>query len=410
MKIDVALTPPQIKFVQSTSKYPAIVGGIGSGKSRAGTMRTVLKLIENKGLNVAYYMPTYDLLELRAIVGIEEDLNLLGLAFTTNKSKYTIDVHGFGNIICRSFGNPDRIIAYEVAHSIIDELDTISKDKASLVWRKIAERNRQDCKGENTIGVVTTPDQGRKGFIYDKWVKIAAAGYELIKASTRSNPFVPDGFVQQILDNYDPILARLYIDGEFVSLNQNKVYHFYNRDKHQSSRIITPNDSILHIGLDFNIGGCCAVVFVIDNNNPIAVDEFVSHDTQDFINNLTKYNKHRLIIYPDASGQWGKTNASRSDVAMIQDAGFQVNTPNKNPAVRDRVNGYNSLLSHDKMLVNTDKCPNLTDALETQGYNKRGEPEKFDTHPAVDDWCDCSGYFLAFKFPIIDNRAVWTSM
>ena len=75
-----------------------------------------------------------------------------------------------------------------------------------------------------------------------------------------------------------------------------------------------------------------------------------------------------------------------------------------NPAVRDRINAYNGLLSHDKLLINTDKCPNLVNALESQGYDKKGEPEKFSDHPAIDDWADSSGYFIAYKFPVIRNN------
>jgi len=391
--------------VAGNNNYVSEDGAIhhNSGKSKAGTFRLISKLIADPGANGAYYMPVYDLLTLRAIPGVEQDLDELGISYKTNKSSYSIDIHGFGSIIFRSYDRPERIIAYEVAHSICDELDTLSKEKAALVWRKISERNRQKREGQNTIGLVTTPDQGVNGFVYDKWVKKQQAGYELIKASTRSNPFLPPDYVQQILDNYDPILANLYIDGEFVSLNQNKVYHFFNRLKHHSSRVIQPRDHI-HVGVDFNIGGCCAVAFVIENNNPIAVDEFTSHDTRDFINNLTRYKDHHLTIYPDASGRASRTNASQSDISMIAQAGFQVNAPPSNPAIRDRINAYNGLLSHNRLLVNTDKCPNLTNALETQGYDKKGDPEKWDTHPAIDDWADSSGYFISNKFPVIRSH------
>ncbi len=405
----IELTAPQDKFVYSTSSNPAIIGGLGSGKSKAGTFRLVKLMLEDPGANGAYYMPTYDLINLRAMPGVENDLENIGIEYKTNKSTYTIEIAGFGSIIFRSYDNPNRIIAYEVAHSICDELDTLTKEKAEIVWRKINERNRQKRKKQNTIGLVTTPDQGISGFVYEKWVKKQQQGYELITASTRSNPFLPDGYVEQILANYDPVLASLYIDGDFVSLNKNKIYHFFDRNKHNTDRTIRKND-ILHIGLDFNIGGCCAVVFVIEKNNPVAVDEFVSHDTQDFINNLTRYNDNKIIIYPDASGNSGRTNSSVSDIGMIRAAGYQVMHNARNPAVRDRINAYNGLLAHYRLLINTEKCQNLTNALETQGYNTKGEPEKFNEHPSIDDWNDSSGYFISFKFPVIRNAVTSSSM
>jgi PBSX family phage terminase large subunit len=405
MNVDIALTLPQRQFVSSDQPYPAIVGGLGSGKTRAGTIRAVLLLLSDPGCNIGIFLPTYDLLRLRAMPGVEDDLNSIGLPFTINKSEFRIDVPGYGFIIFRSYDNPSRIVSFEISHAIIDELDTLPKDKAEVVWRKISERTRQKRDIKNTIGVVSTPDSGVNGFLYENWVKKQRPGYALYKASTRSNPFLPEGYIQQILDNYDSVLANLYIDGEFVSLNQNKVYHFFNRQKHHTDRVIESTDKILHVSLDFNIGGCAAVAFVIDSNNPKAVDEFVSHDTQDIINNLTRYKDHKVILYPDASGKSGRTNASQSDIGMLKDAGFQVMVNNKNPAVRDRINSYNGLLSHDRLLINTDKCPNLTNALETQGYDKNGDPEKWTEHPSIDDWTDSSGYFIAYKYPIIRNTA-----
>lgn len=401
---DIPLTLPQRQFVFSEEPYPAIVGGLGSGKTRAGTMRAVLLLLQNKGVNVGIFLPTYDLLRLRAMPGVEEDLAMMGLKFHVNKSEFKIDVAGYGFIIFRSYDNPSKIVSFEVAHSIVDEIDTLPMDKAALVWRKITERTRQKFDGKNTIGVVTTPDNGINGFVYHKWVKLQQKGYVLYKASTYSNPFLPKDYAEQILANYDPVLAELYLLGDFVSLNKNKVYHFFDRKKHHVQRVLNEHDTLIHIGLDFNIGGTCAVVFVIDNNAPIAVDEFVSHDTQDFINNLTRYENKKIIIYPDASGKASRTNASQSDIGMIRQAGYQLQYNPTNPAVRDRINSYNGLLSHGRFFINTDKCPNLTNALETQGYDDRLEPEKFNTHPAIDDWVDSSGYFIAFKFPVIHNR------
>ena len=403
MKIDIPLTGPQKLFCRTSEPFPAIIGGLGSGKSRGGTMRAILKLLENRGVNVGYYMPSYDLLKLRAMPGIEEDLEYIGLPFTVNKTDYSVSVLGYGKIIFRSYDRPERIVAYETADSIVDELDTLPKEKAALVWRKITERNRQKKKNKkpNTIACVTTPDQGFSGFIYQKWYKQKQDGYQVIKAPTYSNPYLPDGYIEQIRANYDPLLADMYIEGEIVNLSDKKVYHFFDRNKHHSERVIKKGDS-LHISIDFNIGGCCSNVFVIENNKPTAVDEFVSHDTYDFVNNISKYKKagHKIVVYPDASGKAGSTNATASDIDLIKAAGVGVSAPNANPRVRDRVNCVNAKISHDDFAVNTDKCPELATALENQGYNKQGEPEKFTDHPAIDDWVDGMGYFIHRKYPI----------
>jgi len=38
---------------------------------------------------------------------------------------------------------PERIIGYEHADAVADELDTLTQEKAADVWRKIKARNRE---------------------------------------------------------------------------------------------------------------------------------------------------------------------------------------------------------------------------------------------------------------------------
>ena len=91
----------------------------------------------------------------------------------------------------------------EVGHSVCDELDTLPIEKAEHVWRKINERNRQSIGVANTIGLVTTPDQGKSGFVYKKWYEDRVEGYVLIKAPTYSNPYLHDSYIEDIRKNYD---------------------------------------------------------------------------------------------------------------------------------------------------------------------------------------------------------------
>ena len=94
------------------------------------------------------------------------------------------------------------------------------------------------------------------------------------------------------------------------------------------------------------------------------------------------------------------TNASASDIDILQNAGYRVDAPPSNPFIRDRINSVNSLLAHGRMSVNIERCKNFVQAMETQGYNDRGDPEKFNSHPAIDDWVDGAGYCISRLFPV----------
>ena len=402
----------QHEFITSERSYPAIIGGLGSGKSDAALGRVLHLKYKYPTLNQAWYLPTYDLINLMAMPRIEEELTKIGQPYKLNKSEYKILLENKGEIICRSMERPERIVAYQTSDAVIDEIDTLKKDKAAHVYRKISERTRSrkpDGK-PNTIGIVTTPDQGLNGFVYDRYVNKATEEYHLVKARTYDNPFLPEGYIQQIKDNYDDNLAEMYLNGEFVSLNHDKVYHYFKRSRHHTDRTIKQGEP-LHIGIDFNIGGCVAIVYVREVDKLIAVDEFVSKNTQEIAININaRYSGHMVTLYPDASGAAGRTNASRSDIQILKDEVRTpnmpiVNAPHVNGAVRDRINSVNALLSKDRMMVNTHKCKKLTIALESQGYTDKGEPEKFDDHKggAIDDYADAMGYPCARIFPVVRN-------
>ena len=403
----------QAEFITSNAPYPAIVGGLGSGKTEGAVLRILRLIKEDPRANIFYGMPTHDLLELRAIPGMEEALDKHGMEYTFHTSKKTIFVKGHGNIIFRSYDNPKRIVAFEVAHAIVDEIDTLEKTKAGVVWRKISERVRQitpfmeQHRAKNSIGCVTTPDQGFGGLVYNKWVEEKTDNYVLIKASTYDNPFLPDGYIDQITENYDPQMREMYLSGEFVSLTQNKQFWAYDRLKHDTDMTIDSTTPLILIAIDFNVGGTVTTIWQRSGDKLIAVDEIVGQNTQDAIQKIaSKYPYAQKIGYPDASGRNESANADLSSIALLEEAGWRIDAPQSNPSVRASINSVNNLLSKDRLFINTSTCPQLADAVERIGY-KKGKPEKFDTHPAPDDFTDGLRYICHRVYP--STRPTYTA-
>jgi len=403
--MDITLLKAQANFIMSKAPYPAIIGGLGSGKSEGALMRILVMMLEDKQANFFYGMPTYDLLDLRAIPGMEAILERHGLQYTTNASKKTISVKGYGKIIFRSYDNPKRIVAFEVAHAIVDEIDTLDKVKAEHVWRKITERVRQKTpfmvatRKQNTIGCVTTPDQGYNGLVYDKWVKNKTDNHELIKASTYNNKFLPHNYIDQIKENYDPKMAELYLNGEFVSLNENKQFWAFDRAKHHSDEVLHENTSLIYISIDFNVGGTVTVIWKRVGDILIAVNEIVGQNTQDVIAKIdVAYPHAQKVGYPDASGRSQSANADLSSIALLEQAGWRIDAPSANPSIRESINSVNNRLSKGKILINTMTCSLLAEALERLGY-KNGKPEKHEEHPSIDDFGDNIRYIVHRLYP-----------
>jgi hypothetical protein len=166
-------------------------------------------------------------------------------------------------------------------------------------------------------------------------------------------------------------------------------------------------DDVLHIGMDFNVTNCSIVVHVVRGDSVHAVNEITGvFDTPTMGRILKeKYPAHRILIYPDASGNARKSNnASESDHSILRSFGFQVLVNSRNPFVKDRVLSVNAMINNQgqrRYFVNAQYCPSLAESLEKQSYDKNGEPDK---KSGFDHVVDATGYFIAYKYPLVNNR------
>jgi len=219
-------TQSQADFVMSTAPFPAMVGGYGSGKSEALVLRAMRLLIEDK-TDIAYYMPTYDLVKRVGFKRLRELLINSGMEFKTNSTDFTIDVPGFGMVMFRTMDDPDRLVGYEVGHSLCDELDTLPTAKAEVIWQRVLARNRMKLANgkRNTAAVGTTPEGFR--FVYERWGRDEAdarsKGYVLYRARTADNPHLPADYVDNLRNQYPSNLLEAYLNGEFVNLSDGLV-------------------------------------------------------------------------------------------------------------------------------------------------------------------------------------------
>lgn len=397
-------TVPQFEYIYSTEPYPAFVAGFGAGKTEAAILRSVFGLLNNRGTNRGFYEPTYDLIRMIAWPRFEAVLTQLGLPYRLTKSPTNqIEIEGYGTIFFRSMENATRIIGYEHADADIDELDTLKMDDAAHVWRQILSRNRQRKPDgmPNTIGVTTTPEGFR--FVYETWKKNPKNGYKIIQAPTYSNPHLPDGYIDSLKDIYPANLLDAYLEGKFVNLISGTVYNSYDRTAHESQETIKDGEP-LYIGCDFNVTQQAATIYVQRDGGKVwhAVEELTGmYDTPEMISLIqAKWQSkgHQIYIYPDASGGARKTvNASLSDIALLQQAGFTVRSKKSNPAVRDRVMAMNGALESGRVRINATRCPTVSSCLEQQVY-RNGEPDKTSGN---DHQNDATTYPIAFEMPIV---------
>ncbi len=421
--INPTLNVPQARFLALPHKFKAFVTGYGGGKTWVGCGGLGKHFYEFPRVNAGYFAPTYRDIKDTFFPTVEESLFDWGLTARVRIGDKEVDVSRgrtyLGTILCRSMDDPGGIVGFKIGKAQVDEIDVLSPDKAAHAWRKILARMRVKRDGlQNGIDVTTTPEGFR--FVYQQFVKAVRGNskieqmYGLIQASTYDNEEnLPDDYISSLLESYPEHLISAYIDGQFVNLQTGTVYAAYDRKLNSCTEVLRDGETAF-IGMDFNVGKMVAIIHVKREGMPMAVDEIVSgYDTPDMVRRVQErlwrfengtYQRTRQIrIYPDASGDSRKSvNASKTDLALLKEAGFIVCAPAANPPVKDRVNAMNAMFlnaeGRRRYLVNVEMCPTYADALEQQAWRSSGEPDKASGH---DHPNDASGYFIHHDYPIV---------
>ncbi|MDR2593038.1 MAG: terminase large subunit [Chitinispirillales bacterium] len=401
--IKIVLSRPQMQFKRLDKKYRAFVGGYRSGKTWVGCTNICDHIAKYPRVSAGYFVPTYPMLEDIFYPTIESVAPLFGFKVEINRSKKRVFFFRYGKYygecICRSMEQPERIVGFKIGYALIDEIDLLPKPKADIVWNKVAARMSYAIDGlPNRIDVTTTPEG--YGFAYNKFVANKTDSYGIVHASTRDNAKnLPPDYIPSLIETYPSYLIDAYLEGRFVNLTAGTVYHAYKRDVHDSNEEIRPGDR-LFIGQDFNVGKMCSAVLVQRNNVFHVVDQLTGvMDTPALCKLLTeRYRGHEILIYPDATGGARKTvNSSMSDIMLLKSAGFIVRVNNSNPAVRDRVVSINNAFERGLLRVNARKCREVSSCLEKQAYDTNGEPDKA---AGFDHMNDALGYFVTHELPV----------
>ncbi|MCP4493084.1 MAG: terminase [Gammaproteobacteria bacterium] len=403
------ISAPQNIFLNGlNTKYRAYVGGFGSGKTFVGCIDLLLFFAEHPGVTQGYFGISYPAIRDIFYPTFTEAAELLGFIADVKYGNKEAHIYRngryYGTVICRSMDNPSSIVGFKIARALVDEIDVLPKDKATLAWNKIIARLRLKIDGiENSIGITTTPEGFF--FVYEHFKKDPSASYSMVQASSYENEkYLPDDYIDSLLETYPSELVKAYVNGEFVNLKSGTVYNNYDRKLNNTKETWDGKEPI-YIGMDFNVGKMAGIVHVKREGKPIAVDEIINaYDTPEMIRVIKeRYRDVTIRVYPDASGQSRKSvNASKTDLSLITSEGLSVIANKSNPFVKDRVLAMNQNFCDNKgyrnYLVNADKCPTYADNLEQQSWTEAGEPDKKHDN---DHTNDAGGYFISYDYPVI---------
>ena len=407
-RVQEGLLPHQVAFCEDTEhRKIGLVCGFGAGK----TYGLICKSLHMAALNVGHVSALFEPIApmLRDILQrtMDDLLEKWEIPYDFRVSplpEYRIHFkEGSHTILLRTMETANRIRGQNLCAVGFDEADTASKSVATQAMRMALARLRSG--NVQQFYAATTPEGF--GWAYETFEKNASDDTALIRAKTSDNPYLPEGFIESLLENYPEQLIKAYLDGVFVNLNTGQVYDRFDRAKHVITELPNVDNEPLRIGIDFNVTNTNAVVGCRLGNQLLLIDEISgAHDTDALAQEIQRrFPDRRIYVYPDASGGNRSTNASRTDIQILESYGFSNQSSRSNPAVRDRVLAVQGLLENSKGQVRVQishKCKRLIECLELQSWNSKGEPDK---EAGYDHLNDAFGYLVVREFSPFNARA-----
>ena len=236
--------------------------------------------------------------------------------------------------------------------------------------------------------------------------------WDSFQFTTLQGGMVPAEEIEQAKQDIDIRTFRQEFEGTFENYAGAVYYNFHAVDNVKEKKIDWQKP--LHIGLDFNVDPMSACVAQIDRDKIHFVDEIViySSNTDEMVQEIRdRYGtKTRIFVYPDPACRQRKTSAGgRTDLTILQNAGFSVKCKLKHSPIRDRVNAVNSRLKSadgKRYIFISPSCKIMIKGLQRQIYKENTNiPDK---EEGYDHMNDAIGYLVEIIKPLITQPKTFT--
>ncbi len=212
--VDLELLPSQAEFVAAPERFVAFIGGVGSGKTVAGAVKTLgyalghagaMGLVGAPNRTVLHDVTARTLIEIAPPDAVRSFSLSKGELILTNGSQ----------ILLRSMDDYEHRRGTNLSFFWLDEGIFCGYD----AWRVMKARLRQ--RAMPLQGWLTSTPRGRDQFFED-FEGHPAMGHRLIRGATRQNIHLPPGYVESL--GYAGAFALQELEGLFVA-REGLVYH-----------------------------------------------------------------------------------------------------------------------------------------------------------------------------------------
>ena len=399
MKIN--LTKPQYQVSSSNKRFRVLVSGRRFGKTYL-CITEMMKFATKVNKNIWYVAPTFKMAREIVWLKLKQMLSDFNWIDSINETNLSIKIKKTGSIISlKGCENYDSLRGVGLDFLILDEFADID-EKA---WTEVLRASVADTQGD--VLMCGSP----KGFgnwsyrMYEKGKRDKE--WDSFQFTTLQGGMVPAEEIEQAKQDIDIRTFRQEFEGTFENYAGAVYYNFHAVDNVKEKKIDWQKP--LHIGLDFNVDPMSACVAQIDRDKIHFVDEIViySSNTDEMVQEIRdRYGtKTRIFVYPDPACRQRKTSAGgRTDLTILQNAGFSVKCKLKHSPIRDRVNAVNSRLKSadgKRFIFISPSCKIMIKGLQRQIYKENTNiPDK---EEGYDHMNDAIGYLTEIVKPLVST-------
>lgn len=217
----------QIAFHKSPAKFRAFFGGVGCGKTIAGTVEALKMMMKYPGSEGL--IGRYTDRELRQTTW-KEFVNVIPpeLVRDENKAQLKLTLINGSTALGMHLQNEERLRSLNLGWAMIDEAPEVSES----VYNQLLARMRG--YGPRRIWLVGNPE-GRN-WIYHKFVGPWVAGSEAkdhayFQGKTTDVSFLPPDYIESLYASYDEDWALRFINGSW-DVFEGQVYPMFERSTH----------------------------------------------------------------------------------------------------------------------------------------------------------------------------------
>ena len=392
------LSDPQKNIANSEARFRVAVSGRRFGKTHIA-IRELAKAARHRNQICWYVAPSYRIARQVVWDKLKNRLRDLNWVARVNESDLRIELVNGSIIALRGADNPDSLRGVGIDFLCLDEVADID-EKA---WSEVLRPTLADRQGRALF--LGTP-KGKTNWLFDLYQRgqdTTEHQWESWQYTTVDGGVVPE---EEIESAKRDLGEREFRQEFLASFEQWSGTIYYNFDRAANVQAYT--DALptnLLVFCDFNVNPISAAVAVQTNLGLHIVDEIVIYgsNTDELVEEVrNRYQNATITAFPDPAGAQRKTSAGgRTDITILQNAGFAVKYRTGHPPVRDRINAVNSLLKNalgqSRLLIDP-RCRRVIECLEKQVFKEGTQvPDK---DQGFDHLNDAIGYGIEFLYPI----------